>query len=154
LFLLSILQSDGITIVPNEGCEGDSCHYRANVEAIVLVFNEIALIDMESASWQVPQAALIPLILLLYVTKKGQFLGTRASLCYRDDPVALAQMPWRAFEFFVENNHCRVLKQDLLWELISFNSETALLVVREPALRDGHRALPVLIYPATVRIVQ
>jgi hypothetical protein len=63
-------------------------------------------------------------------------------------------MPWRAFELFVENNHCRVLKQDLLWELISLNSETTLLVIREPALRDGHRALPVLIYPATVRIIE
>ena len=69
MFLLSILQSDGITIVPNEGCEGDSCHYRADVEPIVLVFNEIALIDVESSSWQVPKAALIALILLLYVTK-------------------------------------------------------------------------------------
>jgi hypothetical protein len=120
----------------------------------VLIFNEIALIDVESASWQVPQAALIPLILFLYVTKKGQFLGTRASLCNRDDPVALAHMPGRAFELFVEDNYFRVLKQDLLWEFISFNSEATLLVVREPALRDGHRALPVLIYPATVRIVQ
>ena len=154
LFLLSILQSDGVPIVTDEGSEGDSCHYRANVESIVLVFNEIALIDVESASWQVPQTTLIPLILLLNVTKKGQFLGARASLCDWDDPVALAHMPWRAFELFVENNYCRVLKQDLLWELISLNSESTLLVIREPALRDGHWALPVLIYPATMRIVQ
>ena len=69
MFLLSILQSDGVPIIANESSEGDSCHHRANVEPIVLVFNEIALIDVESSSWQVPKAALIALILLLYVTK-------------------------------------------------------------------------------------
>ncbi len=47
-----------------------------------------------------------------------------------------------------------MLEQDLLWELIRFDSEATLLVVREPALGDGHWALPVLIDPATVRIVE
>ena len=60
----------------------------------------------------------------------------------------------RAFELFVENNYCGVLEQDLLWELVSLDSEAALLVVGEPALGDGHWALPVLIDPATVRIVE
>jgi hypothetical protein len=60
----------------------------------------------------------------------------------------------RAFELFVENNYCGVLEQDLLRELIGFDSEATLLVVREPALGDGHWALPVLIDPATVRIVE
>jgi hypothetical protein len=47
-----------------------------------------------------------------------------------------------------------VLKQDLFGELLCFNCEATFLVIGEPTLADLDWALPMLVDPTTMRVIE